>query len=250
MKHYPHHISDFNQATRHLNRFERSIYRDLIELYYDIEGQLTHDVEWICKKILANGESTAVETSLNEFFIKTPDGWYHERCEAEIEKYKNNTSQKALAGKASALKKAAKRQQALNGNPTAVETPLNGTPTNHEPRTINHKPIVGESAKRATRKCPADFLVTDSMTEWALLECPGVEIHAATRKFRDHTFKTAMTDWAATWRNWIRSDFERMPKRQYGSETAYQRSKREQMERDFPNLTHKGADHGAAIALG
>ncbi len=34
------------------------------------------------------------------------------------------------------------------------------------------------------------------------------------------------------------------------TETIYQKSKREQMERDFPNLCFTGVDHGAAIALG
>jgi hypothetical protein len=107
----------------------------------------------------------------------------------------------------------------------------------------------GESAKRATKKCPDDFLITEAMQEWAATECPGVATEAATRKFRDYTFKTAMTDWAATWRNWIRSDYERLPKATSG-ETAYQRSMREKMERDFPNLTNKGQHHGSAALLG
>ena len=43
MKHYPHHIRDFNQATRHLTRIERSVYRDLMDLYYDTELPLMLD---------------------------------------------------------------------------------------------------------------------------------------------------------------------------------------------------------------
>jgi len=143
---YQHHIGDFNNATRHLDRIERSIYRDLIELYYDTEGPLPLDIPTICRRILArsNEESTVVERSLNEFFTQTPAGWYHGRCEAEIEKYRSSNSQRALAGKASAAKKAAKRQQALNGDSTSVEISLNETPTgnqNHKPVTSNHKPI-------------------------------------------------------------------------------------------------------------
>lgn len=90
MKHYPHHIRDFDRATRHSTRLERSIYRDLIDLYYDTETMLPRDSAWICKKILAhsNEESTCVEIVLNEFFTATPDGWYHDRCEEEIAKYR------------------------------------------------------------------------------------------------------------------------------------------------------------------
>jgi uncharacterized protein YdaU (DUF1376 family) len=77
MHYYSHHIRDFNNATRHLNRLERSIYRDLIELYYDSESQLPLDLALISRKILANStkESTIVERLLNEFFIKTLDGY-------------------------------------------------------------------------------------------------------------------------------------------------------------------------------
>lgn len=64
---------------------------------------------------------------------------------------------------------------------------------------------VGESArKRATRKCPDDFEVTDLMRAWLAKECPGVDADKETAKFRDHTFKTALGDWPGAWRNWMR----------------------------------------------
>jgi len=143
MNYYKHHIGDFDKATRHLTRIERSIYSDLIDLYYDTEKQLPHDLQWICRRVLAhsNEESTAVEQVLNEFFIKTPNGWYHDRCEAEIDEFRTSTTQKSTAGKASAEKRRLKREQALNGNSTDVERTCNGTPTNQEPLTINHEPI-------------------------------------------------------------------------------------------------------------
>ena len=109
MKHYPHHIGDFDRATRHLTRIERSVYRDLLDMYYDTEQRLPLDVPMICRKIIArsNEEVTAVQQVLNEFFNKTESGYRHERCEAEIEAYRSNCSQKAHAGKASAANKAA-----------------------------------------------------------------------------------------------------------------------------------------------
>lgn len=172
MKHYPHHIGDFDRATRHLNRIERSVYRDMLDLYYDTEQQLPIDMEWICRKIIArsNEESTAVEQVLNEFFTETPTGWYHERCEEEIEAYRANTSQKAQAGKASAAAKALKKQQALNGNLTPVEQPLNsvgtdgyGTSTNHQPSTnqpINQSTKEVAAPRKRSEKAPA-FVVPD-----------------------------------------------------------------------------------------
>ena len=162
MKYYLHHIGDFDRATRHLSRIERSVYSDLIDLYYDTEQQLPLDVSLICRKILArtNEESTAVEQTLNEFFTKTPTGWYHERCETVIDEYKANTSQKALAGRASAAKKALKRQQALNGDSTGVERTYNGTSTNQEPKTINLKP---SSVPKGTAGKPAKITEPDEI---------------------------------------------------------------------------------------
>lgn len=155
MRHYPHHISDFNNATRHLTRIERSLYRDLIDLYYETEQQLTLDLTALCRRILANECSTDVERVLNEFFIQTPKGWYHSRCEEEIEAYKSNSSQKALAGKASAEKKRLKKQQAINGDSTAVEQPLNFVETNCQQNSTNHQPSTINQSTNTLAKAKA-----------------------------------------------------------------------------------------------
>lgn len=173
MNYYSHHIGDFDRATRHLTRLERSIYRDLLDVYYDTEVPLTLDSAALCRKIIArsNEESTAVEQVLNEFFIETPSGWYHARCEEELEAYRASNTQKSVAGKASAAKKAAKRQQALNGGLTAVELPLtsrttdeerhfNGTSTNQEPITNNQKPL--KTKATATPPSLPDWIPADA----------------------------------------------------------------------------------------
>jgi uncharacterized protein YdaU (DUF1376 family) len=186
MNFYPHHIGDFDRATRHLTRIERSIYRDLLDVYYDTEQQLTLDQAVLCRKILAhsNDEVTAVEQVLNEFFTKTPTGWYHQRCEEELESYRNSTSQKSLAGKASAAKRALKKQEALNGLstvvPTVVEQPNNGTPTNQEPRTINQEPATTQSSVDDVRQCPTDTLV--NLYHELMPLNPQVKVVNATRK--------------------------------------------------------------------
>ena len=57
---------------------------------------------------------------------------------------------------------------------------------------------------RATRKCPDGFDVTDALRDWATENASGVDLARETDKFRDYTFKTAHTDWAGAWRNWMR----------------------------------------------
>lgn len=136
MNYYPHHIGDFNNATRYLTRVERSLYREAIELYYDTESVLTLDFDKLCRKLLVgtDDEKIALKIVLDDFFTKTDDGYFHDRCNQEIEKYRSNTSNKAKAGIASAL---ARQQKA-----TPVQQVFNEPITkNQEPRTINHKPI-------------------------------------------------------------------------------------------------------------
>ncbi len=129
MNFYPHHIGDFNNATRHLTRIERSIYRDMIDLYYDTEGPLMLDIKALCRKLIArtDEEATAVEQVLNEFFTETEQGWHHSRCETEIDAYRASITAKSAAGKASAAKRERERLERLaelNSRSTTVQQPL------------------------------------------------------------------------------------------------------------------------------
>lgn len=137
MNYYPHHIGDFNNATRHLTRVERMLYRDAIELYYDTESELTLDFNKLARKLLAitDDEKEALKVVLDDFFIITDTGYYHERCNIEITKYHSNTSNKAKAGIASAL---ARQQKATETNGCSTDVQLTN---NQEPVTNNHKPI-------------------------------------------------------------------------------------------------------------
>lgn len=163
MNYYPHHIGDFNSATRHLTRVERSVYRDLIELYYDTEAPLSPDVDKLCRLLIARSddEQAAVTQVLNEFFALTEHGWRHARCDAEIARYHGNKEAKSVAGKASAAKRA--RQALRGGNPPVsdplatagaanVEQPLNGGATNQEPEpaTRIHEPQTSKPCRRGT----------------------------------------------------------------------------------------------------
>lgn len=152
--HYPFHISDFNNATRHLSRIERSIYRDLIDLYYHTESALTSDINQICRLIIASSEQerTAVEQVLNEFFTRQDDGlFYHHYCEQVIAKYHEQSKNQSKAGKASAKARALKAakikasEQLLNGRSTGVQQVFNQP----EPITINQEPITIEKKARS-----------------------------------------------------------------------------------------------------
>lgn len=151
MNFYPHHIGDFNNDTRHLTRIERSIYRDLIELYYDTECPLIPDKDKLSRLVLASSqdELTAVEQVLNEFFDYTDNGYFHSRCHETICDYKKNIKGKSKAGIASAKARKARKLKALS-ELTDAEQVLNTCTTdvrNQKPETINQKPIIKTKEK-------------------------------------------------------------------------------------------------------
>ena len=156
MHYYDHNIKDFNNATRHLTRVERSLYRDLIELYYDDEQPIdASSFDRLARKVQAhsNEEKEALQYILDEFFFLVDGVYRNTRCDREIENYRAVNSAKSKAGKASAesrrrkkeeLEKAAKSTQPQQNSthvPTSVNHMLNTCATNQEPVTSNYKPL-------------------------------------------------------------------------------------------------------------
>jgi hypothetical protein len=72
----------------------------------------------------------------------------------------------------------------------------------------------GDVARKRATRIPEPFIVTADMRAWAAEETPGLKVDAVTKKFVDYwrakSGKDATKrDWVATWRNWLRTDFER-----------------------------------------
>lgn len=149
MNHYPHHIGDFNNATRHLTFVERALYRELLDLYYDTEHPLIADETKLARRVLAHTDEQreALQSVLAEFFELREDGWHNARCDAEIDAYQQKKEQASNAGRASGAKRKGRApdEVALSGEvasahagagdaapsgSTDVERALNGRATN------------------------------------------------------------------------------------------------------------------------
>jgi len=90
---YTHHIGDFNTATLHLSRLERSIYRDALEYYYVTESPLDgSDFNLLARRLRCETqeEKDALRFVLAEFFdIDEEQGRYIQpRCERELQAYR------------------------------------------------------------------------------------------------------------------------------------------------------------------
>lgn len=175
MHSYQHNIKTFNNATRFLTRVERSLYRDLIELYYDTEQPLQSvDFGRLCRQVMAHSdeEKEALKYVLSEFFVLTGDVYTHNYCDEQIEKFRTGISAKAKAGVASAEAKKQKAAQRINervnkkeqanNEPTTEVNTRSTAVTNQEPITNNHKPRTNQDT------------TVDEKEEDALDEMPDV----------------------------------------------------------------------------
>lgn len=168
MHYYPHNIPDFNNATRHLTRVERSVYRDAIEHYYDTEQPLPGgDFDRLARLLLCSTkeEKDALQYVLSEFFDLSEGQYYHRRCESEIEKYRLNSTAKAKAGRASAEARKNKSSTQLQQNSTRVEQLLNSVEQtkNQELRTKNQE-LKTNNKKNIQKKIPPP--ATLDFTQW------------------------------------------------------------------------------------
>lgn len=242
MNYYPHHIGDFNNATRHLTRLERSIYLDLLHYYYDTEKPLKNDLPALCRRILAttDEELTTVERMLNEYFTLVNDEWINERCDKVISEYQNRIENASKAGIASAKARKAKKRKASKDS-TTVEQPLNerGTNQNQEPKP---KPETkeGKASTLTVETLPDDWL-DFSLNSGLSVEQSKDQFN----RFRDYWIaqpgaKGRKKDWLATWRNWIRRSKEFAPKQSGKNEGSFldKYSESHTLPDGSPNLNH------------
>lgn len=205
MHYYQHNIADYRKDTTHLSLLEHGVYRQLLDWAYLEQAPIPKETKVVFRRLRAitDAEQQAVIDCLNEFFLLTDDGYVHGRVSREIVAYE------AKAGRA-------KENGKLGGRPLKTKVVISGNPeeTQSKANSLTHKPInllkQPSVVKRASKKCPADFEVTDDMRAWAVSDCPGVNVERATAKFRDHSFDKPKSDWLGTWKNWIRRDFDQV----------------------------------------
>jgi uncharacterized protein YdaU (DUF1376 family) len=210
---YKHYIGDFQRDTGHLSLTQRGAYLCLMHHYYATEKPLPNDHAALCRiaGAIDKAERDAVKAVMG-FFAVCDSGLMHARIEAEIHK----AGTQADTNRRIALEREETRRQEREAQRLADEASTKRA-TNREPSqtpdTRHQEPNGSERArKRAARQCPSDFAVTADLLAWAAAEVPGVPLEQETAKFRDHTFKTALTDWPGAWRNWMRKALEFAPR--------------------------------------
>lgn len=84
MNYYYHHIGDFKKDTSYLTHKQRSIYLEMLWLYYDQERGLEKNLELLAMKVQATVEE--VELLLSLYFDEGEELYTHRRIEEELKK--------------------------------------------------------------------------------------------------------------------------------------------------------------------
>jgi uncharacterized protein YdaU (DUF1376 family) len=210
---YKHYIGDFQRDTGHLSLTQRGAYLCLMHHYYATEKPLPNDHAALCRiaGAIDKAEREAVKAAM-AFFLPCESGLMHLRIEAELHKAGTQAdTNRRIAHEREEARRAAREAERL-ANEASTNRATNREPS-QTPDTRHHVPNGTERArKRAARQCPADFAVTPDLLAWAAAEVPSVPLEQETAKFRDYTFKTALTDWPGAWRNWMRKALEYTPR--------------------------------------
>lgn len=169
MNHYPHHIGDYRRDTCHLSLLEHGIYRQLLDTYYLSEAPIPRETNPVFRRLRAEteAEQKAVMTVLMEFFVDTPEGWRHTRCDLEIERYRAKAEQAKLNGI-----KGGRPSKPTKTNPVSDRfLKKTKTKANQEPRTNNQEPIKNVPTANAVG-------VPDGTPAPEIHECPHQKIIA------------------------------------------------------------------------
>ncbi len=130
MHYFQFNIGDYASHTRHLTPMEDLVYRRLLDLYYLKDGQVYGDEAEVARQIGLREYVQEVTQVLQDFFcIGEEDRWTHDRCDAEIAKFREKSEKASNAGKASA-------QRRSNERSTDVQ------PTNNQEPITNNQDII------------------------------------------------------------------------------------------------------------
>jgi uncharacterized protein YdaU (DUF1376 family) len=142
MHYYQFNIADYRADTAHLSLIEHGIYRQLIDWYYLDEKPIPLETQVVTRRLsLGSDMLHLLQNILSDFFIKTENGYLHNRIEQELERYKTqfakNRVNGKLGGRPSKTTSVSKETQVVLEN-NHMATQIN---PNQEPITNNHKPL-------------------------------------------------------------------------------------------------------------
>lgn len=171
MHYYKFNISDWHLATSHLSLEEEAVYFKLVNFYYDTERPIPLETKSVIRRLRLGNYMDMVDSVLDEFFVPQADGWHHNRCDDEIQKYHHKAEVNQKVGK---LGGRPKKINDLDNNPQKTQSVSTNNPqktltTNQEPLTKNHNKT---TPKVVTPEGVSDDLWNDFLVYRKRLKAP------------------------------------------------------------------------------
>jgi uncharacterized protein YdaU (DUF1376 family) len=184
MNYYPFHLGDYATHTAHLEPMEDLAYRRMLDLYYRTESPLPNDPADIARLIRLRDFASTVDTILGEFFIPTPDGWRHKRCDAELAGY-------------AAMSEGGKRGAAKRWGRPGDSPPIAPLSPGYSPPNANQEPrtkIQEETKTERKRSAPSALVSLQEMVAEGVNEQHAKDWLAARKAKRLPLTPTAWAD--------------------------------------------------------
>lgn len=109
MHYYQFNIGDYKSHTEHLSEMEDLAYRRLLDWYYLHESPIPLDIAETARQVRMRSHTDCIATVLQEYFVRTENGWTHGRADKEISK----TGEKSAKASESAKKRWEKEANAM-----------------------------------------------------------------------------------------------------------------------------------------
>ncbi|CAB4133846.1 Protein of unknown function DUF1376 [uncultured Caudovirales phage] len=148
MHYYQFNIADYRADTAHLSIIEHGIYRQLMDWYYLDEKPIPKETQVVMRRLSLGSDQVHYLTNvLNDFFLLTDSGYFHNRIAIELERYQVQFAKNRVNGQkggrpSKPIESGTKTQVVFENNPIVTENnPSAPLTNNHKPITINHKPL-------------------------------------------------------------------------------------------------------------
>lgn len=202
----PLHIGDYLKDTGHLSALEHGAYLLMIMHYWQ-HGALPADERLTARIAKLSPDQWADSRDILAMLFQ--EHWTHKRIDAELAKADEIIEKRRSAANA--------RYASSKPDASAVHVHSNSSDTGALPRTLDlvvKEEPKGSSKKRGCR-LPPDFMPDQSWAVGQGLSPSQAQVEAD--KFRDYWNGKAgasaiKLDWPGTWRNWVRSAVERLPR--------------------------------------
>lgn len=136
MHYYKFNIADWVKDTAHLSLKEEAILLRLINYYVNTESYIPLKTQMVTRKLRIADESETVEILLDEFFIKSRDGWRNKELDKTISEYQKRAERNKLNGRSGGRPKI-KDLDKPTGLPSGKQVDTESKPDGN----LNYKPL-------------------------------------------------------------------------------------------------------------